>query len=341
MTEDYISEQVRGFVHSHPDEVFCAADVSKGIKSNCKSTSRVLSQLYRKNMLFRTQTQLNEGFYYTVSNREALDNLYENYLLPYDLPNRTFLLAQITKHNFELLKADEHLPLASVNVDFLKKYDKHLLAKKSTVHFLASVVAFCLGDGHLSRSNVRFVFNQFLDVRGFIDDFKKIFRDENFIVTKSLQFQYYTVALSKGTQFGRMLKTLGVPEGNKVKQPFLVPDWVYHGSNDVKKAFLSTIIGNEGSAPSHNKWRIQFVLSKNEKSIENLLLFLNQLRAMLAHFGISTSHIQLRTQVGREFHGRFYIKKPYNIKKFHTLLGFRYASEKQDVLESLILNGKP
>ena len=40
------------------------------------------------------------------------------------------------------------------------------------------------------------------------------------------------------------------------------------------------------------------------------------------------------------FCGRFYIKGEENLIKFYNNIGFLYASEKQKVLESLILNGK-
>lgn len=138
----------------------------------------------------------------------------------------------------------------------------------------------------------------------------------------------------------KFFNSLGVPTGNKVYNPFLVPEWIYNGPTNIKRIFLSTIYGNEGSKPQDNKWRIQFVLSKTKEYVPNLLQFLNQVRAMLSHFGISTTHIQLRKQRGRAFSGRFYIKGKENLIKFYNKIGFSYASEKQKVLEALILNGK-
>jgi intein/homing endonuclease len=120
----------------------------------------------------------------------------------------------------------------------------------------------------------------------------------------------------------------------------MVPDWIYHGPDSLKRTFLSIIYGNEGSKPSNNKWRIQFVLSKAKEFVPDLLLFLNQIRAMLNHFDISTSNIQLRKQKERAFCGRFYIKGKENLIRFYQKIGFLYASEKQKVLESLILKGK-
>ena len=138
-----------------------------------------------------------------------------------------------------------------------------------------------------------------------------------------------------------LFNSLGVPAGNKIYQPFLIPDWICKGPSSTKSLFLSTIYVNQGSKPQNNKWRIQFVLSKTKEHVPNLLQFLNQIRGMLHHFGISTSHIQLREQKRRAFSGRFYINGKKNLLKFYHNMGFLYASEKQDVLKSLILDGKP
>ena len=59
---------------------------------------------------------------------------------------------------------------------------------------------------------------------------------------------------------------------------------------------------------------------------------------MLFNFGISTSHVQLRKQKGRQFHGRFYIKGRENLHKFYNEFSFLYASEKQEILDKLISN---
>ena len=76
--------------------------------------------------------------------------------------------------------------------------------------------------------------------------------------------------------------------------------------------------------------------SKNTKLDKDSTILLNQIRTMLSYFGITTSHIQLRKQPGRQFHGRFYIKGKENLRKFYKQFCFLYASEKQEVLEDLI-----
>ena len=189
-------------------------------------------------------------------------------------------------------------------------------------------------------SNVIFFLRRKSDAELFGQHFINIFGAENYCVIKSSNGNSYITEIAKGSKIAKLLVALGAPFGNKVFQPFTIPGWIYHGPNHIKKAFLSTVIGNEGSAPSFNRWRIQFVLSKCPKYVPNLLDFLNQIRAMLSHFGISTSHIQLRKQNGRQFHGRFYIKGKENLHKFYNEFSFLYASEKQEVLEQLIWKDK-
>ena len=190
-------------------------------------------------------------------------------------------------------------------------------------------------DGHIRKNlqETQYYFNQKEDAESFKLHFNLLFPFEK-LVLHYYAFCYRVRICSK--EFAKLFNYLGVPTSNKVFKPFLIPDWIYNGSDEIKKTFLSIIYGNEGSKPQDDRWRIQFVLSKNQEHVINLLEFLNQIRAMLAYFGITASHIQLRKQKDREFHGRFYIKGKENLLKFYKEIGFAFASEKQKVLEALL-----
>ena len=200
------------------------------------------------------------------------------------------------------------------------------------------LVGFSMCDGNVDKSlnKTRFFFRRKNDALMFTDNFQRVFYQEKCQVYRATVGNSYVVALLRATDISNFLHFLGSPKGNKVFQSFTIPDWIYYGSDKIKQSFLSVVIGNEGSAPSNNKWRIQFVLSKSKENVPNLLKFLNQVRAMLNHFNISSSHIQLRKQEGRQFHGRFYIKGKHNLRKFYKQFSFLYASEKQEVLNELI-----
>jgi len=200
-------------------------------------------------------------------------------------------------------------------------------------------IGFLLCDGHLKKDlqRISYFFNQSKDSETFKSRFLSIFKREK----ASLNYHAYCFTVGVcNKDLAMLFNYLGVPAGNKVYKPFSVPKWIYNGSDEIKRIFLSTVYGNEGSKPQDGKWRIQFVLSKNKELVPNLLGFLNQIRTMLNHFNMSTSHIQLRKQKGRAFSGRFYIRGKENLIRFNNQIGFLYASEKQEVLESLISNRK-
>lgn len=302
-------------------------------------STTILSRLFRKGMLLRTKTQLKDGYFYSLNNIQELNEVYNNYLLPYDFDNKEELMNLIIKNKFEDLGVTEQInKYLPINSNFVNKYGLDYILNERVRTFIAINIGFLMCDGHIKKDfgQVQYFFNQEEDAELFKSDFLSIFNQEK-LSLNYVAYCYKVGICSKNlTNFFNLL---GVPAGNKVYQPFLVPNWIYNGSNSIKRAFLSVLYGNEGSKPQHNVWRVQFVLSKTKEYVPNLLKFLNQIRTILNHFGISTSHIQLRKQAGRAFSGRFYIKGRENLTKFHNEIGFLYASEKQNALK-LILQRK-
>ena len=331
---------------ANPDRVFDIREMIKTYKglyqdkANNYTISTIITRLFAKNKLIRTPTQLNSGYFYSVANKRWLDKIYNDYLVPAELKDKDLIKKLILKNQFDKLRTDNKLDLNRLKYfDFIKKYGLSYFYEPKVMNFLAANVAFLMGDGHIRKDfeQVEYTFNQEKDAISFKSFFNSVFPNEYL----SLKYSAYCFRVGLCSQgFSKLFNHLGVPTGKKVFQPFLVPDWIYYGSDEIKKAFLSMIYGNEGSKPQDNKWRIQFVLSKSKEHVFNLLEFLNQIRAMLAYLGISTSHVQLRKQKGREFHGRFYIKGKEDLLKFYNKVGFAYASEKQEVLEALLRKGK-
>jgi hypothetical protein len=312
------AERVYDIFLDNPNSLFSSSELVKKFnilyKDQIQSSkiTTILTRLFKQNKILRTNTQTNLGYIYSLKNKKELLKRYIQYLIPYNLTNRNDLIKLMLQNSFETLRAD----------------------KKSNKKFLAELVAFVMGDGHMKsdRKSILFFFKEKNDA----EKFKQNFSQYNVKIIRKTHC-YSCVIHNK--RLVKELEMLGTPIGNKVFQPFLIPNWIYYGNDQIKIAFLSVIYGNEGSKPSDNRWRIQFVLSKNEENLENLLIFLNQIRAMLNYFEISSSFIQLRKQKGRQFCGRFYIKGKKNLHKFYKLLKFSYASEKQKVLENLILKG--
>lgn len=322
------------------NQVFNSSDLllelkKQGIITKKNIITMVLTRLCYKNLISRTPVQLTKGFYYSHSNTEKLEELYQDYLLPSYFENRRELLTEIDRTEFEKLNNNYELNIQKEG-KFIQKYPLTNFEHPKVLQFLAMLTGFSMCDGHIGSGNVHFFFRRRLDAELFAKDFRNIFNQENPKIKKATNGESYIVEICKSTKLAKLLQELGSKKGNKVFQSFLIPKWIYHGPNEIKRTFLSTIIGNEGSAPTNNRWRIQFVLSKSKEHVSNLIAFLNQIRTMLKHFEISTSHIQLRKQKERQFCGRFYIKGKENLHKFYNQFSFLYTSEKQEVLEDLI-----
>lgn len=334
------TERLYDLFLDNPKGIFTKFSISALFNSKhtdiINNASPLLTKLWRRRKIIRTKHQLSNGYCYSLKNKGKLEELYYHYLLPYNFADQE-LINLIELNNFESLKDHILFDFNKMTTSkFLTKYGQHYLIKNKLDVFLAKTVAFIMGDGHITKNkqHTYFYFKHLQDAKEFVNEFRLVFNQEKIKINKN-SFCYEANINNK--YFGKLLEELGAPIGNKVIQPFLIPNWIYNGPNNVKAAFLSVIYGNEGSKPQDNRWRIQFVISKNKKNVKNLLIFLNQIRAMLNHFGISTSFIQLRKQKARQFCGRYYIKGKGNLHKFYKLLEFSYASEKQKVLKSLIL----
>ena len=311
---------------------------TKKYNTTANIITAILTRLYRKRLIQRTPVQLTNGYYYTLKNGQYLQQLYEDYLIPACFENKSELLAKVRKQKFECLKSNIIIDINCIkSLDFIKKYSLPHFKDKEIQQFLAILIGFSLCDRNIYNSNrAAFFFRLKADGELFIKDFQQIFPLEKCLLRVPNNGASYVVQPANPASFTKLLLSLGAVSGNKVFQPFLIPDWIFHGSDKIKKSFLSTVIGNEGSAPSHGRWRIQFVLSKSKENVPNLLDFLNQIRAMLYHFGITTSHIQLRKQPKRQYYGRFYIKGGENLHKFYKQFSFLYASEKQEILKQIM-----
>jgi len=349
MNDNSIHQTVYHIFKTNPRLIYTSSSLTNELNKICpnhvreKIIATILTRLYCNGLIKRTKVQLTHGYHYSKENVIALDKAHRNYLLPLGLKSKSELLSLIELNRFPDIKST-----VSLNIKLLEssplasKYSLDIFKKESTHIFLAMLVSFIMCDGSIDRrvNRLHFFIRQKEDIQKFTSLFNHFFPMEDFIIRPLMNGSCYSVPIARGSSFAKLLNILGAPSGNKVFQPFLVPEWIMNGSDSIKKEFLSILLGSEGSAPSHGRWRIQFVLSKSPDHIENLLLFLNPVRSMLYHFSITTSHIQLRNQKGRQYHGRFYIKGKENLHKFYKQFSLLYASEKQKILEELIRTPK-
>jgi len=87
-----------------------------------------------------------------------------------------------------------------------------------------------------------------------------------------------------------LFEMLGVPVGDKVRVDYGLPDWIARGHRLVKRAFLRGFLGAELTRVNANSSLApSFAQSKDVSHLESGRRWIEQLRALLAEFGIQTS----------------------------------------------------
>ena len=183
-----------------------------------------------------------------------------------------------------------------------------LFSDNSYLPILARLMGHLYGDGWCYRDRNN---NLVLGFSGLVKDLKVIQEDLSLLGSKYSSISSRETCSQvhhlsgkcmeiKGTsnsfsatdkKITRILKSLGVPEGNKTKNVFLVPKWIMNGSIKVKKEFLSALMGSEGYSPklklnnkTCNPVRLSFSIIKNhEKEAQKYAL---QLKKLFSEFKV-------------------------------------------------------
>jgi CDP-paratose 2-epimerase len=91
----------------------------------------------------------------------------------------------------------------------------------------------------------------------------------------------------------KLFELLGVPVGDKVRVAYELPEWVIKGHKLVKRAFLRGFFGAELCRVNANSYVApSFTQSKDVEYLDNGRRWLQQLRNLLAEFGIETSFFE-------------------------------------------------
>lgn len=89
--------------------------------------------------------------------------------------------------------------------------------------------------------------------------------------------------VSNSSPIVRILKCVGVPEGNKTVNSFDIPSWISQGDKEIKAGFLRGLFNAEGWISNR---RIGLLMGKWEKRADELLNFLNLVKCILKEFQI-------------------------------------------------------
>jgi tRNA-splicing ligase RtcB len=143
------------------------------------------------------------------------------------------------------------------------------------------------------------------------------------------------------TSIAALLHVMGLPVGNKAKQDFVLPPWLFRLPLWQKRLFLAALFGAEMSAPStltghgYNFYCPTFSLCKREGFQESGRAFALQIKELVEAFGVRvhkvTEDVLPVPWIGQRTY-RFKVLvagDSKNLIRFYSMIGFEYHAEKR------------
>ncbi len=222
--------------------------------------------------------------------------------------------------------------------------------------YLLKVMGIALGDGHASLSprsaGVSF-YGRAEDLEEIRTDIERIGVRATRVYTrtrhhrivrdsKSFEFDFEECSFGvSSTSLAALLHAMGLPVGNKAKQDFILPSWLFHIPLWQQRLFLASLFGAEMSAPStltrhgYNFHCPTFSLCKREGFQESGRTVARQVKELVERFGVrvhDVSHDIIRVPGSGEPSYRFKVliaDDSKNLIRFYSTIGFEYQSEKR------------
>lgn len=208
---------------------------------------------------------------------------------------------------------------------------------------LAGIVADLMCDGHLQKNRWRFDFTSRskVELKYFGRRIYDLFGIKGKI--RPCLTNKFGITFNYGVNckpLSRVLCLCGAPRGCKVKNRFLIPDWIMNDKGCFRE-FIKRVFTCEGCVDIHGKFLI-LEMWKSEELIENGIKFMNQIRKGLSkYFNIKSSKVFISNSFNIRKDGiitrplRFNIKSD-SVKKFYDKIEFD-NKEKQNKLRLIIL----
>ncbi|MBI5225534.1 hypothetical protein HY989_06710 [Candidatus Micrarchaeota archaeon] len=209
---------------------------------------------------------------------------------------------------------------------------------------LARLVGHCFGDGNISSKKGEFDYVN-CDL-GLIDE---VTREVNFLFNSKPTYSGHNPDGSYKITFsnlvGKILELAGAPRGGKVHYKGSLPNWIMHGSLEIKKAFLQSLFDDDGSALYSENYRAKNVNLHFTRVLVNDSFFVNYLqdiRVLLNAFGIRSTNPYIArryfVQNSERIVRGILISRKSGITAFHDSINFTQLIKKNR-LERIIKKG--
>ena len=211
--------------------------------------------------------------------------------------------------------------------------------------YYAYLVGKIMGDGHLSKKYVLHFIDQ--DKKNLIY-LRELLQDKFQILSSAFSISYRK---AKGTSyklqvndctFGRLLFCLGAPCGNKVRQPFNIPNFIFSNSQNLKM-FLRGILEDELSTikiiNAKHCFKAKFKMSKSNDYLEEHLLFMEKIKLGIESFGIQCSLVRIcpsKLELKTKEVSFDILSNKKNIIQFEKEIGFFLNSRKKKLLTEAV-----
>lgn len=201
---------------------------------------------------------------------------------------------------------------------------------------LASLLGHCFGDGSITFLKREFHYmntdeNLVEKVKYYI---KRVFGIEIIQAKKN--------RITCSTLVGELLILIGAPFGDKLRSEKNVPKWIYHGTVEIRKAFLRAVFDDDGSVLRTKKYaskNINLHFARYSSKKENLRKLLTSIKKLLRSLGIRVLGPYQRSTYSKKGRTRclmyILISDRENMKRFLKKVGFFHRA-KLDKLRELV-----
>ncbi|MEA3560597.1 MAG: intein-containing RctB family protein [Candidatus Omnitrophota bacterium] len=289
-----------------------------------------------------------EGVDYEEPNSEAIIDVEDirKLLLRLGKGSRGSALAQVLNH----LKKKNILPL---------RYDSPQLP------YLLKVIGYCFGDGTVyfsgkGNKGVTCFYGEKEDLEQIKKDIAKAGFEKAGIYSRhrhhKIRTMYSVYEFDRNetwlkvasSSFAVLMAVLGTPMGNKCRQPYGLPKWLFKAPLWQKRLFLAGLFGAELSSPKtmtghgYNFYCPTLSMNKTQDCMESGREFLEEIASLLSEFGVYAHRISQRKEyVNKQgvISYRFRLmalNTTKNLLNLYSKVGFEY-NEKRKFLANIAI----